>query len=95
MQHKGVRQGALHKGVRQGALHKIATLDGKKIIYTDLTRFEVQVGKGHSAYTTRYQFEGELARAVMHYRGINIGNGYKKRLLMPGARKPVLARQFS
>jgi len=32
---------------------------------------------------------------VFYYRCINIGRGYKKRLLMPGARKPVLARAFS
>jgi hypothetical protein len=74
---------------------KTATLDGKKIIYGDTTRFEVQVGRGNSAYKTRYAFEGNLHQAVRYYLCINIGNGYKKRLLMPGARKPVLARQFS
>jgi hypothetical protein len=74
---------------------KTATLDGKKIIYGDTTRFEVQVGRGNSAYRTRYAFEGNLTQAVLYYRGINIGNGYKKRLVMPGAVRPVLARQFS
>ncbi len=75
--------------------YKTATLDGKRIIYSDDTTFEVQVGHKNRKYETRYSFRGELARAVMHYRCINIGNGYKKRLLMPGARKPVLARAFS
>jgi hypothetical protein len=75
--------------------YKTATLDGKKIIYTETTEFLVQVGHKNRAYATRYRFEGELARAVFYYRCINIGRGYKKRLLMPGARKPVLARQFS
>lgn len=75
--------------------HKTATLDGKKIIYTENTRFLVQVGHKNQKYTTRYAFTGNLYQAVMYYRGLNIGNGYKKRLLMPGARKPVLARQFS
>jgi len=74
---------------------KTATLDGKRIAYTDNTVFEVQIGRGKSAYTTRYTFKGELARAVMHYRCINIGNGYKKRLVMPDAMRPVLARAFS
>jgi hypothetical protein len=74
---------------------KTATLDGKRIAYTDDTKFEVQVGKGRSAYATRYTFKGELARAVFYYRGINIGNGYKKRLVMPAAIRPVLAREFS
>lgn len=75
--------------------YKTATLDGKRIIYSDDTTFEVQVGHKNRAYATRYTFKGNLAQAVMHYRCINIGNGYKKRLLMPGARKPVLARAFS
>jgi hypothetical protein len=74
---------------------KTATLDGKRIIYTENTEFLVQVGHKNRAYATRYAFKGNLHQAVMHYRCINIGRGYKKRLLMPGARKPVLARQFS
>lgn len=76
--------------------YKTATLDGKKIIYTDDTIFEVQVGRYEKgAYSTRYTFKGNLAQAVRYYLCINIGNGYKKRLVMPGARKPVLARAFS
>ena len=74
---------------------KTATLDGKRIAYTEDTKFEVQIGRGKGAYATRYTFRGELARAVMYYRGINIGNGYKKRLVMPDAMRPVLARAFS
>lgn len=74
---------------------KTATLDGKRIAYTDNTTFLVQVGRGKSAYATRYSFTGNLARAVMHYNAINIGNGYKKRLVMPDAMRPVLARAFS
>lgn len=74
---------------------KTATLDGNKIIYTDDTVFEVQVGHKNRAYQTRYSFRGNLHQAVLYFRSINIGRGYKKRLLMPGARKPVLARAFS
>lgn len=75
--------------------YKTATLDGNKIIYTEDTEFLVQVGHKSRAYATRYAFKGNLHQACLYYRSINIGNGYKKRLTMPGARKPVLARQFS
>jgi hypothetical protein len=74
---------------------KTATIDGKRIAYTDDTIFEVQVGRGKSAYATRYSFKGELGRALLHYNAINIGKGYKKRLVMPDAMRPVLARAFS
>lgn len=74
---------------------KTATLDGKRIAYTDDTEFLVQIGRGKSAYTTRYSFRGNLHQAVMYYRCINIGRGYKKRLVMPAANRPVLARAFS
>ena len=71
-------------------------LNGKPIAYCDETEFLIQVGKGDKgAYKTRYHIVGDLGRAVMYYRAINIGNGYKKRLLMPSASKPLLARQFS
>ena len=74
---------------------KTATLDGKRIAYTDTTEFLVQIGRGKSKYTTRYSFKGELGRAVMYYNAINIGRGYKKRLIMPAAIRPVLARELS
>lgn len=66
-------------------------LDGKKITYHSETVFLVQVGKGSSAYQTRYSFTGNLAQAVSYYNSINIGNGYKKRLLMPSSKQPTLA----
>ncbi len=74
---------------------KTATLDGKRIAYTDETEFLVQIGRGKSGYTTRYSFKGNLHQAVFYYRGINIGRGYKKRLVMPAALRKVLAREFS
>ncbi len=74
---------------------KTATLDGKRIAYTDDTEFLVQVGRGRGAYATRYSFKGNLHQAVFHYQCINIGRGYKKRLVMPNALRPVLARQLS
>lgn len=67
-------------------------LDGKKISYSDETMFLVQIGKGSKgSYQTKWHFKGSLSQAVSYYNGINIGLGYKKRLLMPSSPKPVLA----
>lgn len=83
-------QDTTYKG---GPLH-YQELDGKRIAYHDSTHFLVQVGRGKKgAYRTKYDIKGNLTQAVMYYNGINIGNGYKKRLLMPASsRNPVLAR---
>lgn len=72
-----------------------ATLDGKLVAYSSQTEFLVQVGRYRGTYKTRYRFVGNLAQACMYYRGINIGNGYKKRLVAPSMNKPLLARAFS
>lgn len=74
---------------------KTTTLDGRQIAYSSVTVFQVQIGKGKSAYKTRYYVMGDLYRAVMHHNAINISNGYKKRLIGYGLNKPILARQFS
>jgi len=75
---------------------KMVELDGKRIAYCDETEFFVQVGRGRSAYKTRYVFKGNFHQAFLCYRGVNVGNGYKKRLLMPSCSvNPVIARQFS
>ena len=74
---------------------KMNELNGVKIVYHDDTEFLVQVGKDSGAYKTKYRFVGNLVSAVLYLNGINIGNGYKKRLMMPSAKKPVLARVFS
>lgn len=72
---------------------KTATLNGQKIGYSSATEFRIQVGKGpKGAYKTQHIFTGNLAQAVHWYNGINLGNGYKKRLLMEGK---VLARAHS
>jgi len=71
-------------------------LDGKRVVYGDETEFLVQVGKGKGAYKTRYRIVGNLDQAVMYFSGINVGKGYKKRLMMPSCRyAPMLARQIS
>lgn len=75
---------------------KHATLDGKQVAYSSETEFLVEVGKGSKgAYKLRNKIKGNLGQAVFLYQGINIGNGYKKRLRAPSMNKPVLARQFS
>ena len=73
-----------------------AELDGKRIAYANTTEFLVQVGRYRKgAYQTKYRFEGEFDRAVRYYNAINIGLGYKKRLLMPSSPHPVLAKAVS
>ena len=70
-------------------------LDDESIVYTNSSQFLVQIGRGKSAYKTRYCITGNLGQAVAYYNGLNIGNGYKKRLICFSLNKPVLARQFS
>ena len=71
-------------------------LDGKKIAYSSETVFIIQLGKGpKGSYRNRMSFKGNLARAVLWYNSLNIGYGYKKRLIMPSSKKPVLARHKS
>lgn len=72
-------------------------IDGKLVTYSSETTFFIQVGKGaKGGYKTKYVIIGNLVKAWLNYDGINIGNGYKKRLLMPSCSKsPVLAKQSS
>ena len=71
-------------------------LNGKRIGYSSETVFLIQVGKGSKgSYKTKYSVKGNLGQAVLFYNGVNIGNGYKKRLLSPAMNKPVLARAWS
>jgi hypothetical protein len=70
-------------------------LNGKMIGYHEDTEFLVQLGKGKGSYKTRWSFKGNLYQAVMYYNGLNVGYGYKKRLLMPSSPEPVLAVQRS
>lgn len=70
-------------------------LNGKKIAYTSETVFEVQIGRNKGTYRTRYSIKGSLSQAVWYFNCINIGYGYKKRLVSWSLNKPVLARAFS
>jgi hypothetical protein len=71
-------------------------LDGKKIAFHKDDIIFVQVGKGKGSYKNRYSFSAQdFGKAVFYYNGINIGKGYKKRLICHELNKPILARQFS
>ena len=72
-------------------------IDGRYIAYSSETEFLVQLGKGKKgSYKTRFSIVGNLERAVFHFNCINIGKGYKKRLLMSScSTKPVLIKQTS
>jgi hypothetical protein len=74
-----------------------ATLDGKHIGYCSQTEFLIQLGKGpKGSYRTKRSIVGNLGQAIMHYNMLNVGNGYKKRLLMPSCSKnPVVAKTIS
>jgi len=74
---------------------KHSEVDGRRIAYTNESLFEVQIGKGKSAYKTKYSFKGDLTLAVRYYVCVNVGRVYKKRLVCQTLNKPVLARQFS
>ncbi len=75
---------------------KTATLNGKSIGYNSETEFLVQVGRYQKgSYRTRYRFVGDLGQAVRYFNCINIGYGYKKRLVSWSMNKPVLARVAS
>lgn len=70
-------------------------LNRKRVAFTRDCVFEVQIGKGKGKYSTRYRFTGDIKEALFWYAGINIGNGYKKRLVCWSLNKPVLLRSFS
>lgn len=74
---------------------KTAELDGKRIAYTNETEFYVQVGRYSNVYSTRRKIVGDLGQAVLAYTAINIGLGYKKRLVAPTLRPRLIARYIS
>lgn len=75
-----------------------AQIDGKIVHFTPQAKFRVEVGHGpKGSYKPRYSFTGNAAQACFYYRGINVGRGYKKRLVLQdvGQNPMVLAREFS
>lgn len=68
-------------------------LNGKKLIFHKDSTILVQLGKGKSSYRTRYSFKAsEFSKAVFYFNCLNVGKGYKKRLIVPSFNKPLLAR---
>lgn len=54
------------------------------VLESEYRQWRVQVGKDRGAYKDRYTFpEHNESQAVAWYRGINVGRGYKKRLVNP------------
>lgn len=74
-----------------------ASIDERIIEYTSETVFLVQTGRYSGSYRSRFKIVGNINEAWWYYRAINIGRGFKKRILMEGSgsKRKVLARQFS
>lgn len=73
---------------------KTINIDEKEIIYFNDTHFLVQVGHGKGSYKTKHDIIGQPVTALSIYNGINIGNGFKKRLVLKTSiRREVLAKQ--
>lgn len=68
-------------------------LDGKKVSFHKDNIIEVHTGKISShRYSKKWQFTPkEFSKAMIHYNGLNIGNGFKKRLICYQLQKPLLA----
>ena len=73
------------------------TIDGKRIAYGESTVFLVEVSRRpdrKSGYAVRNRVTGNPAQACVLYSGINLGNGYRKRLRLEWSKRPI-ARQES
>jgi hypothetical protein len=60
---------------------KTLTLNGKTINYDDRHDFLIQTGRYDGKYKTIYNFKSPR-QAILYFNSINIGRGYKKRLVM-------------
>ena len=78
-------------GVNAGSGLGVALTIRKFLQRNFLMAYAVQIGRGRGAYKTRWVFNN-AAQAELYYRCLNIGRGYKKRLL-EGNR--VVVRAFS
>lgn len=74
---------------------KTSYLDGRPIGYCSETIFLVQIGKGKNKYRTKYELKGNFGQAFLMYQGLNVHSGYKKRLVMPSSKAPIIARYIS
>ncbi len=68
---------------------------GKDYTYSGSDTWIVQVGKGKGSYQDRYSLKTPY-EAMYYYNAINIGRGYKKRLILCQASNKIkIARSFS
>lgn len=64
--------------------------------------FHIEVGKGRGKYSNKYSFQrakrSTAGLPFLYYNSVNIGNGYKKRLVMVDnetGKRTVIDRQAS
>lgn len=80
------------QGNQPSVILRHATLNGQSIEFCSSTEFLVQTASPKGSYRTRYRFQGNLGQAVLYFNAINLGWGWRKRLLAPSFQKPVLAK---
>lgn len=79
-----------------GSLRTAVAENGVAVAYQSKTLFVIEVGRGTGSYRVEKCVVGSLYRAMLWYRGINVGLGYKKRLrMLCGRSERTLLRQFS
>lgn len=77
---------------------KITTvsLNDKMVAYTDENIFRIEFAHGQKGrYRLQNQIKGDLPRAVMLYNMLNIGMGFRKRLVCRDFNKTVIAKHVS
>lgn len=77
--------------------NSVVTHKGKIIELGETEIWLVQIGRyDKGSYKTKYRFVSPtVSEAAKYYVGINIGRGYKKRLVLLRDKNVVIARQFS
>ena len=69
--------------------------DYARLIGPEGSQVEIHVNDRSRVVFWSSDWRGNLAQAVHLFNGLNISNGYKKRLVSWSFNRPVLARQFS
>ncbi len=70
---------------------KIITVGREQISYDENTKFYVQTGRyTKGTYSNRFTILGDAGKALFYYECINIGRGYKKRLVLVGRKQPLI-----
>ena len=70
-----------------------ATLADKTVIFSAMTKFYVQTGKGKGSYSTKHVSVGDFWEAYNVYARTPALSGEKKRLLMD-SNEPVILRDI-